>query len=583
MIHEIGIIFVCVGIFGLIFRLLKQPMVPAFILSGIAVGPLVLGKINGAGAINALSEMAFVVMLFVIGIEMDLERLKKIGIVAILGGIVQVAVTFAVGWAFAFLIGLNHMTCVYFGLILAFSSTMLVVKILGDNHDLDTLYGRVSVGILIMQDILAIFALAILSAKTFSMDQTLSIVTLTAGIILIVVFVGGKYVFPIIFDYVARDRETLFCVSLAVMFIIGFYAQSRELTLGIGAFLTGLALSSLAYRYEVIGDLKALKSFFAVLFFASLGLQMVPPSVVSPGGSAFITLAIFFHLVAFQVWTILGLIFLAMIVKPIIVTGIIVFFGYERSTACHAGLSLGQLSEFGMVLAIFGVMQEGISENFLMAVIIATTVTIILSAYTLKYLHLLAGMMVRHTAWLDRIAWLKQAPYNFEPTSGNNFQVAIVGHDKLGKLIANALRKNGISYVVVDSNPEVIHSLARQNIPYVFGDVTCPEVLAQLDLQKIKTVFSSLPEQRDNSLLIGHLQRTNPDVNFVAIVNSCCKARRFYELGAHYVLITYVLAAEQLEASQTSFDLKSLLGAEQAELKLYGEAHHKELCSECAL
>jgi Kef-type K+ transport system membrane component KefB len=586
MITEIGIIFVIVAIIGLIFHYLKQPMVPAYILAGIIAGPLALGLISQAGAISELSEMAFVVMLFVIGIEMDLRRLEKIGLVAIFGGILQVVVTFAVGWIFGYLMGEKHITCAYVGLILAFSSTMLVVKILGDKHDLETLYGRVAVGILVMQDILAIFALAILSSGSFSLSQTISTITLTAGIILLVVFVAGEYLLPRLFDIIASDREMLFCISLGLLFIVGFYAQSQKLTLGIGSFLIGLAMSNSAYRYEIIGDLKALKSFFAVLFFASLGLQMVPADILTHGGSVYITMIIFYHVVIAKIWFILGLILLAMIIKPLITMTIVAALGYERGTACRVGISLGQLSEFGLVLTMYGVAQYMLDANILLIVIIATIITITTSTYAIQFSHDVFSALKGYTGWLGKISWLKESPYQFQPNAENCYEVAIIGHDKLGGMIAEALGSRGKKYLVVDSNPAVIPELQKKNVPYLFGDVTCSEILSQLDLGKIKTIFSSLPDAKDNALLLEHLKRNNPDTNLIGIVNSCDKAGTLYRAGFHYVLITFFLAAHSLLGDDSNYgDLDTLLSLSQDDLKKMGLCHLEKLCAkgECVL
>jgi Kef-type K+ transport system membrane component KefB/Trk K+ transport system NAD-binding subunit len=582
MIHEICNIFLFAGILVILFRCLKQPMIPAYIIAGIIVSPLFLGLISKAGAISDLSEMAFVIMLFIIGIEMDLDRLKKIGKVVTFGGIAQVVVTFSLGWLFAFLFGMNNITCTYLGLILSFSSTMLVVKVLSDKRDLNSLSGRVSVGILVMQDIMAIFALAILSTNQFGPWDVLKTLTTTGGIILFVVLYARTKILPWLFDFIAKDKETLTVFAIFLMFLVGKYAEKMGLTMGIGAFLVGLALSGLAYRYEIIGELKPLKnSFFGVLFFASLGLQMVPASVAG-GSSSLITLAIFYHVVAVQIWLILGLVFLAMIIKPIIVMMIVAFLGYERNTSCSVGISLGQLSEFGLVLAIYGVSQDAISSTLLMVVIISTTLTIILSTYAIQYIHPIVESLEWPSRWLNRLNRLKQAPLSFEPSAQNNFNVAIIGHDQLGKLIAMALKKKGIRYIVVDSNPDVIHELQKEGVPYIFGDVECPEVLEQLDLNEIKTVFSSLPEIRQNALLIEHV-KSNPKVNFIAIVNQCEKASTLYKEGAHYVLIMYVLAGQHLEATdeKTTFNLQQLLDADQEELKRIGCLHQHELCGNC--
>jgi Kef-type K+ transport system membrane component KefB len=276
MIEEIGIVFVFAALLGFAAKLLRQPMIPAYVLAGLMVGPLVLGFVKHTAEVSELSEIAVVIMLFVIGIEMDISRLRKLGLIAIGGGFLQVAACFGLGFGAARLFGMSGIASSYLGFAAAFSSTMVTVKILGDKGDIDSLYGRISVGILIMQDILAIFALSLLTVDTFSFSAIANTFTAAAGLILIVVLVCGKWVLPRLMQFVARDRETLFVVVMGILFIAGFYAKQQHLSLSIGSFLAGLAMARLAYQYEIIGDMKALKSFFTIMFFAALGLGLSP-------------------------------------------------------------------------------------------------------------------------------------------------------------------------------------------------------------------------------------------------------------------------------------------------------------------
>lgn len=565
IVHEIGVVLVVAGILGIIMRLLKQPTILAYVLAGVVVGPLAFGWVVHQQAIAELSELAVVVMLFVIGIEMDLSRLKKVGLVAILGGAIQVGATFLMGFFLSKMFGMTNIAASYLGFALAFSSTMLVVKILGEKYDMDTLYGRIVVGILIMQDIFAIFALSILSTadSEFSLTSLLSTSTLTAGLILIVVFLFGKRVLPRLFDYAARDREILFLVTMATLFIVAFYAENQKLSMGIGSFLAGLAIAELSYKYEVVGDLKALKSFFTILFFAALGLQLAPNVAATSGPE--ITPNIMDFLAT--VWANLGLIvsfsFLAIVVKPVLVTIIVRMFGYQKTVAINSGLALGQLSEFSLVLLAQGVVSKNIDAELLSPIIIVTIVSMILSSYIMDADLLINRVLGKCTGWLEFIS-LAKPQFDFPTNEAeNNFSVLLVGRDKLGRIIEKALRRLKIRYIVVDSNPDVIARLKAAKIPCIFGDINNHEVLSQLDFTKIQTVFSTIPDIRDNELLIAHIKGISPSVNFISIVDSRSRAEELYRLGAHYVLVTYMLAGTQLihnhGAERNGINLRSLI------------------------
>jgi Kef-type K+ transport system membrane component KefB len=558
MIHEIGVIFVLALALGLATKWFKQPLIPLYVFAGIIVGPLFLNLINRTAAIVDLSEMAAAIMLAVIGIEMDRERIKKLGLVAILGGIIQVAITFALGFGVAKLFGLANITSCYLGAALSFSSTMLVVKILGDNHDLNTLYGRITVGILIVQDLIAIFALAVLAAGTFNLGGMLTTITTTAGLILVVVYILGDKIFPKLFDYIAGNEELLFLATVAIPFAIAFYAINQNLTMGVGMFLAGLALASLSYRYEMAGNLKALKSFFSILFFASLGLQMVPASMAMGSGKDFTTLIIFLFSIKKHIPMIIAFVFLAVVVKPLITMAIVAMFGYEKETSFETGLSLGQFSEFGLVLMVQGIASDKLSPDFLPAAIIATVCSMTVSAYCLNFNHSIYRFTSKRFGWLDKIAFIKQKQFDFsQDDPGNNFQVILFGRDKLGRLIEEALRHSGKRYVVVDSDPAVITCLRKEGIHCIFGDAESHEVLERINFEKIEVVFSSLPDRRVNAALIERIGKINPKANFVGIVDSREKAQELYNLGAHYVLVTYMLAGIHL---LTNKSLQALLG-----------------------
>jgi len=364
IVKEIGLIFIFSGILGIIFKRLKWPLIPAYVLAGVCLSPLFLGWIHEPESVAELAEVAIVLMLFIIGIEMDLTRLKEVGLVATLGGIIQIVITFGLGFMLAKIFGLSNVASSYFGCASAFSSTMLVVKILGEKNDINTLYGRIVIGILVMQDIGAIFALSILgTVDNFSSSILITTVTAASGLILIIVLVCGRYIFPKIFKYVAQEREVLFVVTMSILFIAGFFAENQKLSMGIGSFLAGLALARLSYRYEMIGDLKALKSFFTVMFFAALGLQLAPHALFEGSHGSYDRFLVFGQAVMDNLGIIITFSFLAIVIKPILIMIIVGVFGYKRSTIFDTGFTLGQLSEFGLFLVAQGIASKHLDPS----------------------------------------------------------------------------------------------------------------------------------------------------------------------------------------------------------------------------
>jgi Kef-type K+ transport system membrane component KefB len=569
---DIGLLFVFAGLFGLAFKVARQPMIPAFVLAGVITGPLGLGWVTRVETTYDLSEIAVTIMLFVIGIEMDLSRLKKLGLVAVGGGLLQVLITAAVGFGLAKGLGMSYIASFYIGAAVSFSSTMLVVKVLGEKYDLNTLYGRISIGILVMQDVLAIFALsALTTADNFSFDELLSRGTAAAGLILLIVFVCGNWVFPRLFKCVARERETLFVVAMGLVFICAFYATRTKLTMGIGSFLAGLSMARLAYQHELIGDFKALKGFFTVLFFAALGLQLAP---ATEGAS----LASFGQVIYSHLTLIILMSIVVIVVKPILVMLIVSVFGYERSSAFNTGLALGQLSEFSLVLVAQGIAQKHLPANLLPPFIVVTVISMTISSYLLKY-NLSTYQRVRsHLQWLDKLAFWRQAP--LEQETPIECDIILAGVDRLGKSVERALRDRGDKYMTFDHNPDIYGDLVRDGVPCRFGDVCCEEVRDGIDLAKVKTVISTIPDVNDNAVLLNHLKKDNPEANYVAITSSNRTALSLYERGVHLVIVTHMLAAAALGCARgaTVPDLSiEMLLKPGEELREKGREHRQRL------
>ncbi|MBD3209579.1 cation:proton antiporter, partial [Candidatus Woesearchaeota archaeon] len=215
---DIGLMIIIATAFAYVLRFLKQPLIPAYILAGILVGP-VLGLITDVGTIRLLSEIGIAFLLFIIGLELNLKKLRDVGNVASIGALVQMGFMFLAGFAAGAALGFPLVTDIYFGFILAFSSTMVVLKLLSDKKELDTLHGRIVIGMLLMQDIVAVVALTLLKdLSTFAFLPFLLSVTEAVGLLVVAILLG-KYVFPAVFKFAAKQQELLFLASLAVCFV----------------------------------------------------------------------------------------------------------------------------------------------------------------------------------------------------------------------------------------------------------------------------------------------------------------------------------------------------------------------------
>jgi len=522
---QIGYIIIIATMGGYIAKLLKQPLIPAYIFVGLIIGPI-FGIITNSSIINSLSEIGIAFLLFIVGLEINLDRLKHVAGVATIGGVIQVAIMFTVGYIAATLLGYLSIESAYIGLILAFSSTMVVVKILSDKKQIDTLHGRIVIGILLMQDILAIFALLILTTLN-QFSYTVLIIAIIKGILLLIIaFASSKILFPTFFKYAARSQELLFLLAITVMFIFSILFSSFGFSIAIGAFVGGLTIGSLPYNIEIIGKVKSLRDFFATIFFVSLGLGL---SVVHLNGI----------LVPLIIFT-----FIVILLKPFITMLIANFFGYKKHPAFLTGLYLGQVSEFSLIVVYAGITLNHISKEIYTLIILLAIITIASTTYFMGYENKIYSLFSKHLKFFENITGAQKTTEcckNSKPK-----EVILVGYNRTGYSILNTLKKMKKSFLVVDYNPEVTKELIEKRIPCIYGDIGDIEIIECMNLKKAKLVISTIDNLQDNKLLIKHIKIQNKNVMVFVVASHIEDALDLYRFGADYVVLPNLLGGEKV-------------------------------------
>jgi len=309
---DLTVVIVVATVGALLARILRQPIIPAYLISGLIIGPAVLGIITDVQNIRFFAEIGIAFMLFLVGLELDLKRIKSIGVIASMGGLLQIFILFSLGILLALYLGFSALPSVYVAFMLVFSSTLVVVKILSDKREIDTLHGRIAIGILLVQDIVAVLALSVLS--TFNnFAPELLLIALGKGLLLfIIAVVFSKFLFPSLFKFAAQTPELLFLLSLTTLFIFALLAPILGFSIAIGGFIAGFALANLEYNLEIIARVKSLRDFFSTLFFVSLGMEFL-----------FIDIN--------KLWIILlSILGFVLIVKPVVTYLICIIFGYSN-------------------------------------------------------------------------------------------------------------------------------------------------------------------------------------------------------------------------------------------------------------
>ena len=532
---DIGLIIIVATIIGFVLKMLKQPLIPAYVLAGIIIGPVGLGLISDFGTIKILAEIGIAFLLFVVGLELDFKKLRETGLVAIFGGLGDVMVLGTLGFVIALLFGVfTPMEAVYIGIVLAFSSTMVVVKILSDSKQITTLHGRIIVGILLMQDILAIFALSFLSTVNNFSPIVLFWAILKALIIILAAVLSSKFIFPSIFKIAAESQELLFLASITACFAFAMGSYYLGFSIAIGAFAAGIALANLPYNFEIIAKVKPLRDFFATVFFVTLGMELVSISLAE--------LAI--PLVIFTVFVLVG-----NSIKNIVFCKM---FGYSTRTAFHVGMSLSQVSEFSLIIVSQGLILGHVSPKIFSLTVFLAVITMSITPYMMKYSKNIFQGIYPFIKAVDKIGGTHQELS--EKAKDMKYNVIVLGSDRLGYSIIRTLEKMKKDVLVIDFNPDVVRRLNKEGIQTLYGDIGDPDILERLNLEDVEIVVSTIPDPADNEFLIKRLKSVNKRAVTFVTANKVEDALALYEKGADYVILPHFLGGSHVSVILQNID-----------------------------
>lgn len=531
ILFDLGFIIFLSAVLAYVARFLKQPLIIAYVLTGLILGPMGLGFITNTQEIQMLSELGIVFLLFSVGLEIDFRRFKHVGFAAFAGGVVQVALTFILGFAAAMAFGLDCILAVYMGLLLSFSSTMIVAKILSDKDELNTLHGRIMLGILLFQDIIAVVCLPLLKNMSLlvSMDFVSSIILRGLGLFAIAIILN-KFFFPRILDYAAQRRDILFLTAVANCFFFIGASYILGFSLAIGGFIAGLSMANFPYNIEIVGEIHALRDFFSIVFFSSLGMQLN------------------FWIIESMFPLFLTLLLLVMIAKPVILSLIYLFMGYGGRTSSYVGVTMGQASEFMFIIAAamytVGNITHEIYSLILSIVVISIVVTPYLSGGRDFFYEIFAKMdvrRIRHVIHPKSIAVLENPP---EKVLENH--TVLFGAHRMGEKIVQYLKDRGEKFVVVERDPEIVKSMARKGIYIRYGDAGNEDILKKIFLTKAKLVIITLPYADAASFVIKKTKRFNEKAKIIARAHTEFDAERLYKAGADIVIIPEFVSAEKI-------------------------------------
>ena len=530
---HLGIIVILAALAAFVLRMIKQSEILAYVLTGILITP-VFQLITDTSIIESMSTIGIAFLLFIVGIEIDLKRLKDVALVSTVGGAISITLLFLFGYLLALLLGYLNLEAAYIGLMLAFSSTMVILKLLSDKRELNTLHGRIIIGILLLEDIVAIFALTILSTIDGFTPLLFGIALLKFGGLFGIAFICSRYIFPRMFKFAAKNQELLLITSLAICFIFSLMFHYLGFSIAIGAFLAGVALGNLEYNIEIIGKVKSLRDFFALLFFVSLGM----------GLSLAVIQDLFLPLILFLLF--------AIFFKPLLIMVICSIFKYTKKPSFLSAISMSNIGEFSLIIAAHGLMLGHLSQELFSLVVIVTLTSITITSYLVKYDDGLYRILEKPLKIFDKFTTegLEYLPTETKPT------FILCGHNRIGYSILRNLHRSKKKILVVDFNPEIISKLVKKGYHCIYGEVTDEEIIERMNLEKIKMLVSTVPGINDNLYLIKKTRRVNKKAKIIVTALEIDDALRLYKQGADYVILPHFLGGEHVATLISNFKTK---------------------------
>lgn len=514
----------------------KAPLLLAYLLAGVVLGPHIgFGMIQSPESISTLSEIGLVLLMFILGLEIDIRKLLQAGKAVLVSGVLQFIISVALALMFFSYFGFAKYELGYLAIACSLSSTLIVVKILSDQMDLDALPSRITLGILVLQDLWAIGFLAIQPNLADLNTLTLMVSISKVGLLVLSSWVLAKYILPKLFEMVSKQPELMLILAMAWCFAMCGFADYLNISLEMGALIAGVSIAAFPYHLDVAAKISSLRDFFITLFFVSLGLQIPMPTL--------------------NVLWLSGLIIVFVLLsRVIIIFPVLHKLKYGNRVSLLPGVNLSQLSEFSVVLAALGLSLKHIGSDLLSAFIISMVITALISSIAIPNTHKIFKFL---NPFLEKIGFVEHFSLleEYKDIVIKDPKIIILGfHRDASSLLfefQNRFSETKIDEVlIVDFNPEAHSKLKELGFNCKYGDVSNVDTLRNLQLHKTDLIISTIPDQVlkgiTNLKLLKHLKKIAPESKIIVTAEKFSLAKEMYEAGAFYVYLPRVISANFL-------------------------------------
>lgn len=543
---DLGLIIVAATVFGYIARLLKQPSLLAYIIAGVILGPLGIGAmgytfggvqfgISQMQDIRILSELGIAFLLFSVGVESDIRKFLNIGKIAAVGATVQVVLTILIVMLFSkFFPIITFEQSIFLGVILAFSSTMVVIKLLGDSSQINTLHGRLMIGFLLVQDFIVILAIPMLKDIGSALEPIfLGTVLAKTALLIAAAWIINRHILPRIFRFSLNYQEEFYLAALSSCFIFIGIAIVLDLPIAIGAFVGGVALSTLPYNTEIFNKIRGVRDLFVIIFFVSLGMQLT------------------FSFTAIPIALIVFIILLVLVIKPLMYYFLTLFTGFGNKVSLLVALGLANVSEFSLIVAQLGFNPASpetsiLSKELFSVIILTITISMILAPYMLmsypkidRFFQKVARGIpkkLKRQRFNAKLAHLETIPHQLRD------HILVIGGGTMGINIVKAMYKQ-FPTLVIDQDSEVVYSCIRQGINAAYGDVEETETLKKANPKRAKLVIIAIPNIKASLKALEFIKKENKDTPVFARAHYYNDALRLIENDADFVCMPHIIGS----------------------------------------
>ncbi|MEK6874379.1 MAG: cation:proton antiporter [Nanoarchaeota archaeon] len=515
LVFDLALILVISSVAALLLSRFKQPLIPAYILAGLLLGPSGLGMLSPNPTLRFFADIGMALLLFVIGLQLNPRTIYHTSRRIISITTIQVILITLLGYIIGQYFGISTVESLLLGILLSLSSTVVVVKILEEKNWIDTLQAKLAIGIMLIQDMIAILIIPLLSAGSGIFPM------LKLVLLLLSVYVIGSIFVPRIFELAKRSGEVIVLCGTGILFSMIALATALDFSPAIGGFLAGVMIASYSCALEVSLRVKPMRDFFAAIFFVSLGIEFALYDALTTPGLLF------------------SILFIVILIKPLLITFLTIINMYSARTAIQTALPLGQISEFSLIIASAGVATATISPALSSLLILATMISIITSTYTA---HKEQAIIKILEPTLRKLQQKQDTPISHirDP------QVILIGCDRTGSHIQHMLEKNRVPYLIIDHNPEIISRLLTKGIPCKLADISNPHIFETLALEQAKLIISTSPHLESNLHLANYISKGKTHSMLIACASSIEDARKLYQHKTDYVILPHALSGQHI-------------------------------------